>query len=206
VRDFDFSISTPKLHVRVPTSFVSTQFDRMRCASRASRVRRSRARQGCLPILGEFVGKHGGNLDHVVPRDRGGRDSFENLVWSKKGSTRHKANRLPHEAGLRLMRKPQAPKPLPVSATGVRLAIRLAAFPAPLICRAAARRMPRHATSAGPTSHHLSHSLMNTLGTTKPAMTLSLPQSPPVSLADRSVSSDAVLGAIDRRIPAHVFA
>ena len=65
----------------------------------------------------EFVGKQGGNLDHVVPRDRGGRDSFENLVWSKKEINSLKANRLPHEAGLRLLRKPVAPKPLPVSAT-----------------------------------------------------------------------------------------
>ena len=66
---------------------------------------------------GEFVGRSGGNLDHVIPRDRGGRDSFENLVWSKKEINSLKANRLPHEAGLHLMRKPKAPKPLPVSAT-----------------------------------------------------------------------------------------
>ena len=51
------------------------------------------------------------------PRDRGGRDSFENLVWSKKEINSLKANRLPHEAGLRLLRKPAAPKPLPVAAT-----------------------------------------------------------------------------------------
>jgi RNA polymerase sigma factor FliA len=35
-------------------------------------------------------------------------------------------------------------------------------------------------------------------------MTLSLPQSPPISLADTLSVVDAVLGAIDRRIPAHV--
>ena len=64
-----------------------------------------------------IFGKNGGNLDHVVPRDRGGRDSFENLVWSKKEINSLKANRLPHEAGLRLMRKPTAPEPVPVTAT-----------------------------------------------------------------------------------------
>ena len=55
-------------------------------------------------------------LDHVVPRDRGGRDSFENLVWSKKEINSAKANRLPHEAGLRLIRRPKAPAPLPAAA------------------------------------------------------------------------------------------
>jgi hypothetical protein len=82
--------------------------------SRAAIFARDR---GICQYTGEFVGKSGGNLDHVVPRDRGGHDSFENLVWSKKEINSFKANRLPHEAGLRLMRKPYAPKPLPLSAT-----------------------------------------------------------------------------------------
>jgi hypothetical protein len=86
VRDFDFSIATPKLHVRVPTVIVSTQFNRM--PLRIPRVTRQaifERDRGVCQYTGEFVGKNGGNLDHVVPRDRGGRDSFENLVWSKKG-------------------------------------------------------------------------------------------------------------------------
>jgi 5-methylcytosine-specific restriction endonuclease McrA len=118
VRDFDFSISTPKLHLRVPTVIVSTQFDRM--PVRIPRVTRAailERDQGVCQYTGEFVGKQGGNLDHVVPRDRGGRDSFENLVWAKKEVNSLKANRLPHEAGLRLRRKPKAPSPLPASAT-----------------------------------------------------------------------------------------
>ena len=57
-----------------------------------------------------------GSLDHVLPRSRGGRDAWENLVWSSKDVNAHKGNRLPHEAGLRLLRAPRAPKELPVSA------------------------------------------------------------------------------------------
>ena len=97
---------------------VSTQFDRM--PVRIPRVTRAailERDQGVCQYTGEFVGKQGGNLDHVVPRDRGGRDSFENLVWAKKEVNSLKANRLPHEAGLRLRRKPTAPSPLPASAT-----------------------------------------------------------------------------------------
>ncbi len=118
VRDFDFAITTPRLRIRVPTVIVSTQFERMPLriprVTRAAIFERDR---GVCQYTGEFVGKHGGNLDHVVPRDRGGRDSFENLVWAKKEVNSFKANRLPHEAGLRLLRKPATPKPLPVSAT-----------------------------------------------------------------------------------------
>ena len=55
-------------------------------------------------------------LDHVIPRSRGGKDAWENLVWSAKEVNQRKADRLPHEAGLKLLSVPRAPKELPVSA------------------------------------------------------------------------------------------
>jgi 5-methylcytosine-specific restriction endonuclease McrA len=57
-----------------------------------------------------------GSLDHVVPRSRGGADTWENLVWSAKEVNQRKANRLPHEAGLKLLTAPRAPRELPVTA------------------------------------------------------------------------------------------
>jgi len=49
-------------------------------------------------------------LDHVIPRDRGGRTTWENLVTCSREINSLKANRLPHEAGLKLIRKPERPK------------------------------------------------------------------------------------------------
>ena len=43
-------------------------------------------------------------------------DTWENLVWSARDVNQRKADRLPHEAGLRLLRIPRAPKELPVTA------------------------------------------------------------------------------------------
>src|SRR5712691_7807361 len=57
-----------------------------------------------------------GSLDHVVPRSRGGKDTWENLVWSAKDVNQRKADRLPHEAGLKLLAAPRAPKELPAMA------------------------------------------------------------------------------------------
>ena len=57
-----------------------------------------------------------GSLDHVVPRSRGGRDAWENLVWAAKDVNQRKADRLPREAGLKLLSLPRAPKELPVTA------------------------------------------------------------------------------------------
>jgi len=50
------------------------------------------------------------NIDHVIPRDRGGKTTWENVVTSSIHCNTLKANRLPHEAGLKLIRKPARPK------------------------------------------------------------------------------------------------
>lgn len=55
-------------------------------------------------------------LDHVIPRERGGRTSWENLVTCTREINSLKANRLPHEAGLSLIRRPQRPKWRPFAA------------------------------------------------------------------------------------------
>ena len=65
---------------------------------------------------GKLLQPDEGSLDHVVPRSRGGVDSWENLVWSAKEVNQRKADRLPHEAGLKLLKAPHAPKELPASA------------------------------------------------------------------------------------------
>ena len=50
------------------------------------------------------------NLDHVIPRDRGGPTTWENIVCSCIECNTHKANRTPQEAGMHLVRKPKRPK------------------------------------------------------------------------------------------------
>jgi Restriction endonuclease len=50
------------------------------------------------------------NLDHVLPRDRGGQTTWENIVCSCIPCNTRKGNRLPHEAGMQLIRKPKRPK------------------------------------------------------------------------------------------------
>ena len=57
-----------------------------------------------------------GSLNPVVPRSGGGKDVWENLVWSAKEVNQKKPDRLAHEAGLKLVSVPRAPKELLVSA------------------------------------------------------------------------------------------
>jgi 5-methylcytosine-specific restriction endonuclease McrA len=117
VRDFDFSISSATLRIRVPTVIIATQFSRMPMKQpRLCRTSVYERDGGRCQYTGELVGRDGGNLDHVVPRARGGRNTFENLVWAKKRVNTEKGDRLPSEAGLRLIRAPTAPRKVPASA------------------------------------------------------------------------------------------
>src|ERR1051326_2759809 len=50
------------------------------------------------------------NLDHVIPRSRGGTSTWENVVCSCHECNRRKGGRTPHEAGMALLHRPYKPK------------------------------------------------------------------------------------------------
>lgn len=56
------------------------------------------------------------NLDHVIPRSRGGVSTWENVVCSCHACNRHKGGRSPEEAGMQLIRRPRRPEWTPFSA------------------------------------------------------------------------------------------
>ncbi len=116
IRAQDQSVQTVRGPVRVPTIIVAVNFTRVpkrrpRLNARNIRLRDSNRCQ----YTGRELSPGEGNIDHIVPRSRGGRDSWENCVWACKEINSRKGNRLPDEAGLRLLRPPIAPKELPAT-------------------------------------------------------------------------------------------
>jgi 5-methylcytosine-specific restriction endonuclease McrA len=57
----------------------------------------------------QYCNRTAENIDHVVPRSRGGPHAWENVVASCRSCNARKEDRLPVEAGLRLHRQPRAP-------------------------------------------------------------------------------------------------
>ena len=55
------------------------------------------------------------NYDHVVPRVRGGKTEWGNIVTSCYACNDRKGSRTPEEAGMTLRRKPIMPKSLPLT-------------------------------------------------------------------------------------------
>jgi 5-methylcytosine-specific restriction endonuclease McrA len=56
------------------------------------------------------------NLDHVIPRSRGGLSTWENIVCSCHTCNRRKGGRTPEEARMMLIRRPRRPEWTPFSA------------------------------------------------------------------------------------------
>jgi len=117
VRDGDNAVHSVRGQIRVPTVIVSVNFAKVPKKRPKLSARTIRERDGnrCQYTC-KLLKADEGSLDHILPRSRGGKDEWENLVWSDKAVNARKGNRLPHEAGLKLLSVPRAPKELPVSA------------------------------------------------------------------------------------------
>ena len=117
IREQDGAVHTVRGQIRVPTVVVAVNYTRVpkKRPKLCARAIRERDGDRCQ-YTGRVLRPDEGSLDHVVPRSRGGKDAWENLVWSAREVNQRKADRLPHEAGLKLLSKPRAPKELPASA------------------------------------------------------------------------------------------
>ena len=117
VRPQDNAVQTVRGSIRLPTVIVAVNYAKVpkKRPKLCARAIRERDRNRCQ-YTGRVPRPDEGSLDHVLPRSRGGKDAWENLVWSAKDVNQRKADRLPHEAGLKLLSTPRAPKEMPAMA------------------------------------------------------------------------------------------
>jgi hypothetical protein len=115
IRNWDLSINSPNSKIRVPTVIVSLRYNKMPVKmfhgvpSKESIWMRD---GGVCQYTGKQLKKIDGNIDHVVPRSRGGKDTWENMVLSNRELNIKKGNRLNEEVGIKLIKQPKAPKPI----------------------------------------------------------------------------------------------
>lgn len=58
----------------------------------------------------QYCGAAAENLDHIMPRSKGGPHTWENVVAACRRCNTRKEDRLPHEAGMVLRSVPRAPR------------------------------------------------------------------------------------------------
>jgi 5-methylcytosine-specific restriction endonuclease McrA len=97
--------------IRVPRVILLLAYDRVpRRYVRFSRHNIYTRDQNCCQYCGRQFPRAELNLDHVVPRSKGGKSVWENVVCSCHRCNRLKGGRTPAEAGLRLVRPPYRPQ------------------------------------------------------------------------------------------------
>ncbi|MBK5229190.1 MAG: HNH endonuclease [Actinobacteria bacterium] len=57
----------------------------------------------------QYCGRPAENVDHVIPRSRGGQHTWENVVASCRPCNSRKENKAPQDLGMRLRGSPRAP-------------------------------------------------------------------------------------------------
>lgn len=116
VREGDRSIGAVRGPVRAPAVVVLSRYDRVPLHRPALSARAIRERDGHrCQYTGRRLAPHEGSVDHVFPRCRGGPTSWTNCVLAHRDVNARKGGRTPEEAGLRLLRQPQPPRPVPVT-------------------------------------------------------------------------------------------
>ncbi len=116
VRDGDASIGTAQGHVRVPTVVVLSNYSRVPIKRPKFSARNLWQRdEGRCQYTGRELKPGEGNIDHILPRSRGGGTTWENCVLASVEVNGRKADRTPEEAGLKLLRAPRAPRDVPVT-------------------------------------------------------------------------------------------
>lgn len=104
--------------MRAPTVLIAQNFAKMPKKSFRGKPSKDAIyiRDGGIDqYTGKKLKRDEATIDHIMPKSKGGRDVWENLALTSKDINSRKGNKLNHEAGLTLIRKPEAPKPIPLS-------------------------------------------------------------------------------------------
>jgi len=119
VRPWDLSINSAHMKVRVPTVIIAVNFSKMPVKQFKNKPSKDAiyVRDGGIDqYTGKKLDRNIATVDHVIPRSKGGGDTWENLVLCSKDINSKKGNRYNNEVGLKLLKNPTAPQPVPVYA------------------------------------------------------------------------------------------
>lgn len=116
VNEGDDFVQTINKKIKIPKIIVLLKFDKVP-------KKRPRLSQKNIWVRDNFTCQYTGkklrpgegNIDHIVPKSKGGTTTWTNCVLACKKVNAIKANRTPKEAGLNLLRQPLPPKEMPAT-------------------------------------------------------------------------------------------
>jgi len=117
------SIGTIGRRLRIPRVIVLVAYERLpKTRVRFSRLNIYSRDHNTCQYCGKTLPRTDLNLDHVIPRSRGGLTTWENVVCSCVPCNLMKGGRTPLEAGMKLLHVPNRPRWTPILKAPLRLA------------------------------------------------------------------------------------
>jgi hypothetical protein len=111
IRPFDDFIQTTKGPVRIPQVVICANYDKIIFSKVQFPTKQNiykRDNYTCV-YSGKKLSREELSIDHVIPRSKGGKDTWENLVTCDRKLNTRKASLTLQEAGLKLRYKPYKP-------------------------------------------------------------------------------------------------
>lgn len=108
----DVGIETTRGKIKIPEVVILLKYDKIAQNNKMRLTKKNiffRDNFTCQ-YSGKKLKKSECDIDHVIPKSKGGKNSWDNMVVCSKEINRKKGNKTIHEAGLRLIRKPFTPK------------------------------------------------------------------------------------------------
>jgi 5-methylcytosine-specific restriction endonuclease McrA len=114
-KEGDSFVKTVNGNIKIPKIIILCNFDKV--PKKRPKITRKGIwlrDEGICQYTGKKLKPNEGNIDHVIPKSRGGTTDWTNCVLAHKNVNAKKADKTPEEAGLKLLRKPYIPKELPM--------------------------------------------------------------------------------------------
>lgn len=116
ISDNDFTINTVKKRYKIPKVIILCKYDKVPKKRPAFSTRNIWIRdKGMCAYTGKKLKPEEGNIDHLIPKSKGGQTTWTNCVLAHRDVNAKKADKTPEEAGLKLLITPTQPKELPVT-------------------------------------------------------------------------------------------
>jgi hypothetical protein len=116
ITDKDECVSTVRGKIKCPVIIILSKFDKVPLKRPRFSTKNLWIRDRAIcQYTGQKLTPKTGNIDHVIPKSRGGKTDWSNCVLSHKDINSIKANKTPREAGLALISPPKIPSALPSS-------------------------------------------------------------------------------------------
>lgn len=116
-REYDEDcIRTPNLEIRIPTVLIAPKYQKIPKKTFRPTKRNLYDKYGGKCVwTGEQISYSSASIEHMTPKSRGGKNTWENLAIASPKMNHKKADRTVEEFGIEPKYKLVSPKPVPVS-------------------------------------------------------------------------------------------